>query len=149
MPDLCRQAGDVTIVQSGKRCHLAIARLDAAAGKDEFAPHKTMPLVAAAEQHFWHALGAVDEDQRRRIPRFQVWKSLIADGLGQPLDPVGCNSTLDRLISTRVPHYKSVSLLAPAAVLSALVLAIAELRPGRRLMSSLLLDRAGMAHELE
>src|ERR1700724_3275397 len=45
----------------------------------------------------------------------------------------------------------SISLLAPAAMFSASAsaLAVAELRPGWRLVSSLLLRRAGMAHELE
>src|SRR5580658_7435999 len=137
MPDFCHEAGNVTIVQSGQRRHLPIRRLDAAARKNEFTRHETVPLVAAAEQHFWHALGAVDKDQRRRIPRFQVRKSLVADGLGQPLDPVGRDPARDGRISAGVTHYTCISLLAPAAVFS--VSALAELRPGRRLMSSLLL----------
>ena len=139
MSDFCHQAGDVAVVQSGERRHLPVRRLDAAAGKNEFSRHETVPLVAAAEQHFRHGLGAVDEDQRRGIPRFQVRKSLIADGLGQPLDPVGGDAALDRWVSTRVTHYTSISLLALAAMFSASALAVAELRPGRRLMSSLLL----------
>src|SRR6202451_3408369 len=149
MPDFCHQAGDVAVVPSGERRHLAIRRLDATAGEDEFARHEAVTLVAAAEQHLWHALGAVDEDEGRGIARFQVWKSLVADGLGQPLDPVGCDAALDRRVSTGATHYMSVSLLAPAAMFSASALEVAELRPGRRLLSSLLLESTRMAHELE
>ena len=54
----------------GSRDRHAIIRLvDAPAGKDELAGHEHHLVVALADQHFWDRAGAIDQDQRRRIPR--------------------------------------------------------------------------------
>ena len=61
----------VPVERRGER-HLFVRRFDTPAGKDKLSGHETMPLVAAAEQHFRHGLRAIDQDQRRRIARLDV-----------------------------------------------------------------------------
>ena len=68
------QRSQMTVIERGGDRHQPVGRLDAAAGKDEFARQEAMPLVTAAEQHLRDRLGAVDQNQRRRIPRFDVGK---------------------------------------------------------------------------
>ena len=72
------QTPDMAFVQRSGGGHLAIGRLDAAAGENEFPGHELVALVAAAEQHLRHRLAAVDEDKGGGVPRLDVRKRLIA-----------------------------------------------------------------------
>ena len=56
-------------VEGGRGRHRLVGRIDAAAGKHEFARHELVACVALAEQHFRHASGAIDQDQGRRVLR--------------------------------------------------------------------------------
>jgi hypothetical protein len=51
-----------------------------------------MALMPAAEQHFRHRMGAVDENERGGIPRLQIRKSLVANGTREPLGSI-CHDT--------------------------------------------------------
>src|SRR5262249_61792398 len=92
----------------------AIGRFDTAAGEHEFTGQKTMTLVAAAEQHFRHVSGAVNQDQRCGIARLKIRKRLIAHAAREPLG-AGCGGPAPADARSVVPQQLS-SLAAATAV---------------------------------
>ena len=69
--------------------HQPVGRFDAAAREDEFAGQEPVPLVTAAEQNLRHGMGAVDQNQGRRIPRPDIGIALIAQRPVKPFGTVG------------------------------------------------------------
>ena len=103
------QSGDMARMQRRRCDHQPIRGLDAPAGKNEFARHETMPLMAASKKHFGDFFRTIDENERRRIPRFSIWKALVANGSGQPFGPIGRYSTFDYRIRSICAHQHLLS----------------------------------------
>jgi restriction endonuclease Mrr len=79
-------------VQRCRRRHQAIDRFDAAARKHKFAGQKAMTLVPAAQQNLRHFAGAIEQNQRCGIARFEIRKRLIAHAAREPRGAIRCCS---------------------------------------------------------
>ena len=97
------QAFGISHVERCRRRHQPIGGLNAAARKNEFAGKKFVTFVAAAEQNLRHAFGAIDQNERRRVPRPQIGERAIARGASQPVGAIALLITSHRT-GTVVTH---------------------------------------------